>query len=41
MEKGRIVDEIIEALTVHTYIENESMYPEVRDLAPDPRYEKN
>ncbi|WKN55734.1 hemerythrin domain-containing protein [Rhodococcus opacus] len=34
VEKGRIVDEIIEALTVHTYIENESMYPEVRDLAP-------
>ncbi|GAF50331.1 hemerythrin domain-containing protein [Rhodococcus wratislaviensis] len=35
VEKGRIVDEIIEALTVHTYIENEGMYPEVRDLAPD------
>ncbi len=34
VEKGRIVDEIIEALTVHTYIENESMHPEVRDLAP-------
>ena len=26
---------IIEALTVHTYIENESMYPEVRRLLPD------
>jgi len=35
VEKGRIVDDIIEALTVHTYIENEGMYPEVRDLAPD------
>ncbi|MCQ4118598.1 hemerythrin domain-containing protein [Rhodococcus tibetensis] len=34
-EKGRIVDQIIEALTVHTYIENECMYPEVRKLAPD------
>ena len=35
VEKGHIVDDIIEALTVHTYIENEGMYPEVRDLAPD------
>ena len=35
VEKGRIVDDIIEALTVHTYIENEGMYPELRDLAPD------
>src|SRR6478735_3654051 len=26
---------IIEALTVHTYIENETMYPEVRRLLPD------
>jgi hemerythrin superfamily protein len=34
-EKGRIVDQIIEALTVHTYLENECMYPEVRKLAPD------
>ncbi|AWK72854.1 hemerythrin [Rhodococcus oxybenzonivorans] len=33
--KGRIVDQIIEALTVHTYLENECMYPEVRKLAPD------
>ncbi|WP_433716046.1 hemerythrin domain-containing protein [Nocardia sp. CA-084685] len=33
--KGRVVDKIIEALTVHTYIENECMYPEVRKLAPD------
>ncbi|MBC2644574.1 MULTISPECIES: hemerythrin domain-containing protein [unclassified Rhodococcus (in: high G+C Gram-positive bacteria)] len=35
VEKGRIVDAIIEALTVHTYIENEGMYPQVRELAPD------
>jgi hemerythrin-like domain-containing protein len=33
--KGRIVAKIIEALTVHTYIENEVMYPEVRKLLPD------
>jgi hemerythrin superfamily protein len=30
-----IVDKIVEALTVHTYIENECMYPEVRALLPD------
>ncbi|ATQ27679.1 MULTISPECIES: hemerythrin domain-containing protein [Rhodococcus] len=34
-EKGRIVGRIIELLTVHTYIENEGMYPEVRSLLPD------
>ncbi len=34
VEKGRIVDKIIEALTVHTYIENEGMYPKVRELVP-------
>jgi hemerythrin-like domain-containing protein len=33
--KGKLVDKIIEALTVHTYIENEVMYPEVRKLLPD------
>jgi hemerythrin superfamily protein len=33
--KGRIVEQIIEALTVHTYLENEVMYPEVRTLLPD------
>jgi hemerythrin-like domain-containing protein len=33
--KGRIVDRIIELLTMHTYIENEVMYPRVRDLLPD------
>ena len=34
-EKGRLVQEIIGALTAHTYIENECMYPEVRRLLPD------
>jgi hemerythrin-like domain-containing protein len=33
--KGRLVDQIIELLTVHTYIENEVMYPRVRTLLPD------
>ncbi len=33
--KGALVDQIIELLTVHTYIENEVMYPEVRELLPD------
>lgn len=33
--KGKIVDRIIELLTVHTYIENEVMYPQVRDLLPE------
>jgi hemerythrin-like domain-containing protein len=33
--KGKIVDKILEALTVHTYLENEVMYPEVRKLLPD------
>jgi hemerythrin superfamily protein len=33
--KGQIVKDIIEALTVHTYLENEVMYPEVRKLLPD------
>jgi len=33
--KGAIVDKVIELLTVHTYIENEVMYPEVRRLLPD------
>ena len=33
--KGRLVENILEALTVHTYIENECMYPEVRRLMPD------
>lgn len=33
--KGKIAGRIIELLTVHTYIENEVMYPEVRALLPD------
>jgi hemerythrin superfamily protein len=33
--KGRIVKRILEELTVHTYLENEVMYPEVRKLLPD------
>jgi hemerythrin-like domain-containing protein len=32
--KGAIVKKVIELLTVHTYIENEVMYPEVRRLLP-------
>jgi hemerythrin superfamily protein len=34
-EQGRLVDQIIELLTVHTYIENEVMYPRVSALLPD------
>ena len=33
--KKKLVQEIIELLTVHTYIENEVMYPRVRELLPD------
>lgn len=33
--KGAIVGKILEALTVHTYIENECLYPTVRELLPD------
>lgn len=33
--KKQLVDQMIEALTVHTYIENECMYPETRRLLPD------
>ena len=33
--KGRVATKILEALTVHTYIENEVMYPRVRELLPD------
>jgi hemerythrin superfamily protein len=32
--KGELVDRILEELTVHTYLENEVMYPEVRRLVP-------
>ena len=33
--KGKAVKQIIELLTVHTYIENEVMYPRVRALLPE------
>jgi hemerythrin superfamily protein len=33
--KGELVERMLEALTVHTYIENEVMYPEVRKLMPE------
>jgi len=33
--KGKLVDRMIELLTVHTFIENEIMYPRVRDLLPE------
>jgi hemerythrin-like domain-containing protein len=33
--KGQLVKRMIELLTVHTYIENEVMYPRVRELLPD------
>jgi hemerythrin-like domain-containing protein len=34
-EKARHVDKMIELLTVHTYVENEVMYPRVRELLPE------
>jgi hemerythrin superfamily protein len=34
-KRAKIVGQIIEMLTVHTYIENEVMYPEVIALLPD------
>ncbi|MEV7228231.1 MULTISPECIES: hemerythrin domain-containing protein [Polymorphospora] len=34
-KKVKLVGQILEALTVHTYIENECMYPETRRLLPD------
>jgi hemerythrin superfamily protein len=33
--KAKLVDQILEALTVHTYIENEGMYPDVRSLVAE------
>ena len=33
--KGKLVDTMIELLTQHTYIENEVMYPRVRELLPE------
>ena len=35
VRKGKLVDRIIELLTIHTYIENEVMYPRVRELLPE------
>lgn len=34
-QKGQLVKKIIELLTVHTYVENEVMYPRVRELLPE------
>ncbi len=34
-KKGELVGKMIELLTVHTYLENELIYPEVRRLLPD------
>src|SRR5690349_4734408 len=33
--KARLVAKMIELLTVHTYLENEVMYPRVRALLPE------
>lgn len=33
--QGRLVRQMIELLTIHTYLENEIIYPEVRRLLPD------
>lgn len=33
--KARLAKQILEELTVHTYLENEVMYPEVRKRLPD------
>ena len=33
VRKGELVAKMIELLTVHTYIENEVMYPQVRQAA--------
>ncbi|KQV17499.1 MULTISPECIES: hemerythrin domain-containing protein [unclassified Kitasatospora] len=32
--RHNLVDKIVEALTVHTYLENEVMYPRIRKLLP-------
>ncbi|MEO6503020.1 MAG: hemerythrin domain-containing protein [Jatrophihabitantaceae bacterium] len=34
-KKGELVNKMIELLTVHTYLENELIYPEVRRELPD------
>ena len=33
--KKKIADRVLEELTVHTYLENEVMYPRIRALLPD------
>ena len=33
--RGKLATRIIEELNVHTYLENEVMYPEVRTLIPE------
>jgi hemerythrin-like domain-containing protein len=34
-QKAEIVQQILTELTIHTYLENEAMYPRVRELLPD------
>jgi hemerythrin-like domain-containing protein len=34
-QKGDLVDKMLELLTVHTYLENECMYPEIRERLPE------
>lgn len=34
-QRGRLVRQMIELLTVHTHLENEIMYPEIRALLPE------
>jgi len=33
--KGKLVNKMLELLTVHTYVENECVYPATRDRVPD------
>jgi hemerythrin superfamily protein len=33
-KKSKLMEQILQMLTIHTYIENEVMYPEVRSLLP-------
>jgi hemerythrin-like domain-containing protein len=33
--KGKLVDKMLELLTVHTYVENELVYPAARERVPD------
>jgi hemerythrin superfamily protein len=35
VRRGQLVDKILELLTVHTYLENECMYPRIRELLPE------